>query len=55
MTVGISPQDFRRDCRDAARRLEQLVVADLGGDPVDPSALLAEARRRALAAPAWRN
>eukprot|EP00435_Cladocopium_sp_Y103_P047309 s784_g13.t2 len=43
---------FREQCRDAARRLEQLVVEDLDGAgskaAVDPSALLAEARRRLI-------
>ena len=43
---------FRQQCRDAARGLEQLVVDDLGvgpsSDPTDPTALLAEARRRDL-------
>jgi len=44
---------FRQQCRDAARRLEQLVVdgGSLGGaasTSVDPSALLAEARRRLI-------
>ena len=43
---------FRQQCRDAARRLEQLVVdgGSLGvaASTVDPSALLAEARRRDL-------
>ena len=43
---------FRQQCRDAARRLEQLVVDAAPGaastSTVDPSALLAEARRRDL-------
>lgn len=46
-------QDFRHACRGAARRLERLVMSELQGAPgapVDPSALLAEARRRPSAA-----
>jgi hypothetical protein len=44
---------FRQQCRVAARRLEQLVMEDLqtperAATSVDPSALLAEARRRDL-------
>ena len=48
---------FRQQCRVAARRLEQLVMEDLQSperaastSTVDPSALLAEARRRDLGA-----
>ena len=47
-------QEFRNECRDRARQLEQLVISDVshGATDLDPSALLAEARRRYLASSA---
>ena len=44
-------QEFREECRDRARQLEQLVISDVshGATDLDPSALLAEARRSYLA------
>lgn len=44
-------QEFRKECRDRARQLEQLVISDVsrGATDLDPSALLAEARRSYLA------
>ena len=47
-------QEFRNECRDRARQLEQLVISDVsrGATDLDPSALLAEARRSYLASSA---
>lgn len=44
-------QEFRKECRDRARQLEQLVISDVsrGATDLDPSALLAEARRSSSA------
>jgi len=46
----MASQEFRKECRDRARQLEQLVISDVsrGASDLDPSALLAEARRRLI-------